>query len=191
MGTEDWDWRTPDRPDWERVLVGLRDCVFLGPEEDVHRRGLVSLNVGWLARGGLLRLHSDGLSFEPNPLERLLGARRRRFSFAELERVERLPARAGEILPGGQAARIRLHLVDGRSADLLPAGATLDDWLAALRDRRAIWRRRERMRQDTAETARRAPRDAEEARPRPLPATRSPRRRPAAWASPRRPPWPR
>jgi hypothetical protein len=137
VGTEDWDWRTPDRPDWERVLVGLRDCVFLGPEEDVHRRGLVSLNVGWLARGGLLRL----------------GARRRRFSFAELERVERLPARAGEILPGGQAARVRLHLVDGRSADLLPAGATLDDWLAALRDRRAIWRRRERMRQDTAEAA--------------------------------------
>lgn len=154
MRYEDWDWDGDDeRPDWERLMVGLRDCAFLGPEPGVRKRGLVSLNVGWLARGGLLRLHEDGLSFTPNPLERLLGARHRRFPFADIAELQRMPLHPGEILPGGQRARIRLYLTDGAHIDLLPAGDALDDWLDAIRDVRALWTRRRAWDRDEAERA--------------------------------------
>jgi hypothetical protein len=78
-GWSDWDWSgDDDRPEWDRMWVGLRDGqAFLGTEEGVRKRGLVSINSGWLARGGLMRVYTDRLEFEPNPLERLLAARRR------------------------------------------------------------------------------------------------------------------
>jgi hypothetical protein len=143
MRVADWDWEgDDDRPAWERLLVGLRDGAFLGAEPGVRKRGLVSVNVGWLARGGLLRLHADRLSFEPNPLERLLGAKPRTIAFDDLAWVERRPPR-GEISAVGQCARMRLHLADGSHIDVLPAGGALDDWLLALRESRAWWRRRD------------------------------------------------
>ncbi len=122
-----------DRPEWDRMWTGLRDAEFLGPEDGVRKRGLVSINTGWLARGGLLRLYADRLEFEPNPLERLLLARRRTLSFADIEAFERRPERPEEVSPIGQTARMRLHMRGGSHIDVIPAGATLDDWLAAIR----------------------------------------------------------
>jgi hypothetical protein len=146
MSIRAWDWSGDDeRPAWERVLVGLRDGAFLGAESGVRRRGLVSLNAGWLARGGLLRLFHDRLEFEPNPLERLLRARRRVIAFAEIERIERRPARPGELLPAGEAPRMRVHLTGGRNLDLLPAG-DLDEWLVEVRESYAWWFRKTRSR---------------------------------------------
>jgi hypothetical protein len=140
MGIADWDWSgDDDRPTWERVLVGLRDGAFLGAESGVRRRGLVSVNVGWLARGGLLRLYHDRLEFEPNPLERLMRARRRVIPFAAIEWIERRPARRGEIDPLGRPPRMRLHLRDGRPIDVLPASDTLDAWLRDLRESYSWW----------------------------------------------------
>jgi hypothetical protein len=140
-----WDWSgDEDRPDWERVWTGLRDGAFLDDEDGVFRRGLVSVNVGWLARGGLLHLEIPGLRFEPNPLERLLRARTRYFAFADIDRVERRPARPGEVLPGGVAPRIRLHLRDARPVDIIPAGDTLDEWLGAIVNQHEVWQRRAR-----------------------------------------------
>ena len=130
-----------DRPDWERMWTGLRDGEFLGPEDGVRRRGLVSVNTGWLARGGLLRLYRDRLVFEPNPLERLMLARRRTIAFAELERVERRPERPGDVSPVGQTARMRLHMSDGSHIDVIPAGDTLDEWLPMI-DQAWSWYRR-------------------------------------------------
>ncbi len=145
MDFGDWDWTgDEDRPDWERLLVGLRDGAFLGPEDGVYRRGLVSVNVGWLARGGLLRLEAPGLRFVPNPLERLLGARTRHFAFADIVKIERCPSTRAEVLPGGLAPRIRLHRSSGRPVDILPAGETLDDWLIAMREQHVVWERRSR-----------------------------------------------
>ncbi len=130
----DWDGTDDDEPaDWNRVWTGLRDGEFLGPEDGVRKRGLVSINSGWLARGGLLRLYADRLEFEPNPLERLLAARRRSFSFAEVERFERRPASPDEVSPVGQTPRMRLHLTGRKPVDVIPAGGTLDSWLAAIR----------------------------------------------------------
>jgi hypothetical protein len=143
VGIDGWDWEGDDgRPSWERMLVGLRDGAFLGPEPGVRKRGLVSVNVGWLARGGLLRLRHDRLDFEPNPLERLLGARRRTLPFEAIEWIERRPAEPGELSPVGERPRLRVHLSDGPPVDLLPAGDTLDDWLLAIRESRTWWRRR-------------------------------------------------
>ena len=59
---DDYD---PDR--WDAIFVEARD----GPrelEEGCHRRTIASLNNGWLARGGLLRLHDDSLTFAPSPM---------------------------------------------------------------------------------------------------------------------------
>ena len=125
-------------------MVGLRDGAFLGPESGVRRRGLVSVNAGWLARGGLLRLHHDRLEFEPNPLERLMRARPRTIPFADIDWIERRPARPQEISPIGEAKRMRLHLRDGTHLDILPAGDTLDDWLVDLRESYTWWFRRAR-----------------------------------------------
>jgi hypothetical protein len=55
-------------PDWARLLVGLRDGAWFGDEEGVRRRGQASLHVKWLARGRLLRLRVDELTFNPTPL---------------------------------------------------------------------------------------------------------------------------
>lgn len=144
MGIDAWDWTgDEERPLWERVLVGLRDAEFLGAEPGVRRRGLASLNAGWLARGGLLRLLHDRLDFEPNPLERLLGARRRTIAFADIERFERRPARPGEVSPAGEAPRIRIHLLAGGHLDVLPAG-DLDAWLIDVRESYGRWFRRAR-----------------------------------------------
>ena len=144
MGMKDWDWndKDADRPDWDRLWVGLRDGAFLGPETGVRKRGLVSINNGWLARGGLLRLYADRLEVEPNPLERLLFARRRVVAFAEIARIERRPELATDLPANGQAPRMRIHRHEGPSIDVLPAGRTLDDWLAAIRESMIFWTRR-------------------------------------------------
>ena len=111
MGRWTGDDRTgdDDRPEWERMWTGLRDGEFLGPEDGVRKRGLVSINRGWLARGGLMRLYADRLEFEPNPLERLMLARRWSLPFRDIERLERRPERPDEVSPIGQIPRIRLH----------------------------------------------------------------------------------
>ena len=130
-----------ERPDWERMWTGLRDGEFLGPEDGVRRRGLVSVNTGWLARGGLLRLYRDRLEFEPNPLAPPMLARRRPIAFAPPERVERRPERPGDVSPVGQTARMRLHMSDGSHIDVIPAGDTLDEWLPMI-DQAWSWYRR-------------------------------------------------
>jgi hypothetical protein len=141
---KDWDWneKDADRPDWDRLWVGLRDGAFLGPEAGVRRRGLVSVNTGWLARGGLLRLYHDRLEFEPNPMERLLFARRRMVAFAEIARLERRPASAEDLPTDGQAPRMRIHRHEAPHIDVLPAGRTLDEWLEAIRESMVWWSRR-------------------------------------------------
>jgi hypothetical protein len=145
MGIEAWDWSgDDDRTPWERLVIGLRDGGWLGAEPGVRRRGLVSVNVGWLARGGLLRLFHDRLEFEPNPLERLLYARRRVIAFDDVERFERRPASRDEISPVGEAPRMRVHLRDGGHIDLLPAGGTLDAWLIDVRESYGWWFRKAR-----------------------------------------------
>lgn len=134
-GWSDWDWSgDDDRPEWDRIWVGLRDGAFLGPEGGVRKRGLVSIHSGWLARGGLLRLYTDRLEFEPNPLERLLAARKRSISFADIERIERRPARTDDVSPIGETKRMRLHMSGGGHLDVIPAGDTLDDWLTAIKE---------------------------------------------------------
>jgi len=158
-GWSDWDWSgDDDRPEWDRVWVGLRDGAFLGPEGGVRKRGLVSVNSGWLARGGLLRLYADRLVFEPNPLERLLAARTRTLSFAEIERIERRPAGAEDISVTGETKRMRLHLSGGASLDVIPIGDTLDEWLVAIGEAWG-WYRRAHMPgpEEGAEGARPAP----------------------------------
>lgn len=133
---DDYD---PDR--WDAPLIRFRD----GPRElepGVHRRTLASRNDGWLARGGLLRLHDDGLAFTPAPLERMLLARALRIGFAELVRVERHPERAEMVLPGGRAPRMRL-VTALRAFDFV-FHAGLDDWIESVEDRRRIWEVRQR-----------------------------------------------
>ena len=145
MGMKDWDWDDKDseRADWDRLFVGLRDGAFLGSEPGVRKRGLVSINTGWLARGGLLRLYFDRLEFEPNPLERLLLARARVIAFADLDRIERRPESAEQISVGGEAPRMRLHRHEGGHIDVLPAGRTLDEWLVAIKESWMWWSRRD------------------------------------------------
>jgi len=142
-GWSDWDWSGDEgRPDWDRIWVGLRDGqAFLGTEDGVRKRGLVSINSGWLARGGLMRVYADRLEFEPNPLERLLAARRRTLPYAEIERVERRPARPQDISPAGEAKRMRLHMRGGATIDVVPPGETLDDWMLAVLEPWTWWRR--------------------------------------------------
>jgi len=129
----------PDR--WDAQFIIARD----GPRElepGVHRRTLASLNNGWLARGGHLRLHDDHLSFTPSPLERLLLARRIRIDFTDIVEVERHPRHRHEMLPGGRAPRMRLNAADKRYEFLFTTG--LDDWIAAVEERMEIWERRRR-----------------------------------------------
>lgn len=129
----------PDR--WDAQFIIARD----GPrelEEGVYRRTLASLNNGWLARGGHLRLHDDHLSFTPSPLERLLFARSVRIEFRNIVEVERHPRKREEMLPGGRAPRMHLKSVDKSYDFLFPTG--LDDWIAAVEERMQIWERRQR-----------------------------------------------
>ena len=143
VGLRDWDWSGDgERPDWQRLLVGLRDGAYLGVERGVRKRGMVSVHVGWMARGGLLRLRDDCLEFTPSPLDRLLGARQRSMPFSDIDSVERLPARQGDFLPGGLRPRLRFHLVDGTRIDIVPPGSELDVWLEAVRTQRILWGRR-------------------------------------------------
>ena len=112
---DDYD---PDR--WDAIFVEARD----GPrelEEGCHRRTIASLNNGWLARGGLLRLHDDSLTFAPSPMERLLLAKN---------------------LPGGKAPRMRL-LTEARSYDFV-FHSGLDDWIDSVKERLNIWENRRR-----------------------------------------------
>lgn len=129
----------PDR--WDAPFIIARD----GPrelEEGCYRRTLASLNNGWLARGGLLMLFADGLRFVPSPMERLLLARTLWVDFAQITTVERLPLRAGDVLPGGVAPRMRVR-TESRSYDFVfPTG--LDDWMASVKERRDIWDNRQR-----------------------------------------------
>lgn len=141
-GWSDWDWSgDDDRPEWDRIWVGLRDGAFLGPEDGVRKRGLVSVNAGWLARGGLLRLYADRLEFEPNPLEKLMAARRRTLRFGDIERIERRPPRPEDVSPVGEAKRMRLHMGAAGTLDIIPAGDTLDDWMVAVGEARTWYRR--------------------------------------------------
>jgi hypothetical protein len=137
--SDDYD---PDRWDarWIEARDGPRDL-----EEGVYRRTLASLNNGWLARGGLLRLHDDHLSFTPSPLERLLLARPVRIDFADITAVERHPTRVGDVLPGGRAPRMRLR-AGTRAYDFVFLGG-LDDWIASVKERRQIWEIRQRFAQ--------------------------------------------
>jgi len=130
----------PDR--WDARFIIARD----GPrelEDGVYRRTLASLNSGWLARGGLLRLHDDHLSFLPTPIERLLLAKSHRIDFAAIESVVREPARAGDILPGGKAARMRITTRERSFEFVFTIG--LDDWLEAVGERRRVWENRTRI----------------------------------------------
>ncbi|MEW6582433.1 MAG: hypothetical protein AB1416_06710 [Actinomycetota bacterium] len=130
----------PDR--WDAAFIIARD----GPREleaGVYRRTLASLNNGWLARGGHLRLHDDRLSFTPTPMERLLLARSVTIRFADIDAVERHPRRRQDVLPGGRAPRLRLSAREGRSFEFVFTTG-LDDWIAALEERMQIWERRRR-----------------------------------------------
>jgi hypothetical protein len=133
---DDYD---PDR--WDAVFIEARD----GPrelEEGCHRRTLASLNNGWLARGGLLRLHDDHLSFTPSPMERLLLAKRLTISFTDITAVERHPAEVDAALPGGKAPRMRL-LTTSRSYDFV-FHRGLDDWIDSVKERLDVWENRQR-----------------------------------------------
>lgn len=133
---DDYD---PDR--WDAIFVEARD----GPrelEEGCHRRTLASLNNGWLARGGMLRLHEDCLSFTPTPLERLLLAKRLSIDFADITAVERHPAHVGEMLPGGKAPRMRLITTQRNYDFVFHRG--LDDWIDSVKERLNVWEIRQR-----------------------------------------------
>ena len=135
-GDDDFD---PDR--WDARFIIARD----GPrelEDGVHRRTMASLNNGWLARGGMLRLHDDHLSFTPSPLERLLLARTVRLDFERIIRVERHPSRAGQMPRDGSAPRMRL-ITESKPFDFLFVSG-LDDWISAVEDRLRIWEIRRR-----------------------------------------------
>ncbi len=130
----------PDR--WDARFIVARD----GPrelEEGVYRRTLTSLNSGWLARGGLLRLHDDHLSFTPTPIERLLLAKTHRVEFASIRSVVREPERVEDVLPGGKAPRMRIT-TDERSFEFVFLNG-LDDWIEAVGERRRIWETRTRV----------------------------------------------
>lgn len=130
----------PDR--WDAAFIVARD----GPrdlEPGVYRRTLASLNSGWLARGGLLRLHDDHLSFVPTPIERLLFAKPHRITFASIDVIRREPERIGEFLPGGKAPRMKVETRERSFEFVFPGG--LDDWIDAVRERRRIWETRTRM----------------------------------------------
>jgi len=130
----------PDR--WDAQFIIARD----GPrqlEEGVHRRTLASLNNGWLARGGHLRLHDDHFSFTPSPLERLLFAKSMHVPFDQITALERHPAERDAMLPGGVAARMRVYSEERRYDFVFPPGL-LDDWIEAARERMTIWERRQR-----------------------------------------------
>jgi hypothetical protein len=130
----------PDR--WDAKFIEARDGGR-ELEDGVHRRTLTSLNNGWLARGGHLRLHDDHLSFRPSPLERLLMAKPVRVDFGDVTGVERHPSRPEEILPGGQMPRMRV-ITEARRFDFV-FHAGLDDWIEAVDERMAIWARRREM----------------------------------------------
>ena len=130
----------PDR--WDAKFIELRD----GPrqlQDGEYRRTLASLNSGWMAHGGLLRLHDDGLSFSPSPIERLLFARAHRIDFTSIRSIEREPRRPEELLPGGKAPRMRIT-TEVRSFEFVFHNG-LDDWLDAIAERRRIWENRNRM----------------------------------------------
>lgn len=129
----------PDR--WDAQLVIARDGSR-ELEPGTYRRTIASLNNGWLARGGHLALHDDGLSFTPTPLERLLFARRITIPFREITGIERHPTRPQDALPGGKAPRMRL-LCGQQSFDFVFFNG-LDDWIESLKDRVEIWERRAR-----------------------------------------------
>ncbi len=134
------DGYNPDR--WDAAYIVARD----GPrdlEDGVYRRTLASLNSGWLARGGMLRLHGDHLSFAPTPIERLLFAKSHTIAFADIQAVVREPEKPGEVLPGGKAPRMRIVSDDRSFEFVFPHG--LDDWIEALEDRRRTWGNRARM----------------------------------------------
>jgi hypothetical protein len=130
-----------DEDRWDAVFIIARD----GPrtlEDGVYRRTLASLNNGWLARGGHLRLHDDHLTFTPSPIDRMLFAKKVRIDFTDIADVERHPKRRDEMLPGGQAPRMRL-ICSARRHDFVFTNG-LDDWIAAVEERMQIWERRER-----------------------------------------------
>ena len=134
------DGYNPDR--WDAKFIELRD----GPRElqpGEYRRTLASLNSGWLARGGLLRLHDDRLSFTPTPIERMLFCKSHQIDFTAITAIEREPRRPEDVLPGGKAPRMRITTSERSFEFVFHHG--LDDWLDALAERRRIWENRTRM----------------------------------------------
>src|SRR5262245_16640339 len=131
-----------DADRWDAVFIRMRDGGR-ELEDGVYRRTIASLNNGWLARGGHLRLHDDRLSFAPTPIERLLLARHVSVAFHDIERVERHPERVEDVLPGGKAPRMRI-MTAAQSYDFVFHHG-LDDWIDAVEERREIWARRTRM----------------------------------------------
>jgi hypothetical protein len=129
----------PDR--WDARFIIARDGSR-ELEPGVYRRTLASLNNGWLARGGHLRLHDDRLTFTPTPMERLLFARAIAIEFTDITEIERKPAKPEQVLPGGMSPRMRLHCGERSFDFLFPSG--LDDWIESLRDRLEVWERRSR-----------------------------------------------
>jgi hypothetical protein len=75
-------------------------------------------------------------------MERLLLARRRVVAFAEIARIERRPESPDDLPANGQSPRMRIHRHEDDSIDVLPAGRTLDEWLAAIRESMIYWSRR-------------------------------------------------
>ena len=129
----------PDR--WDARFIIARDGAR-ELEDGVYRRTLASLNNGWLARGGHLRLHDDCLTFAPSPIERLLLARPARIAFDDIAGVERHPRSPEEVLPGGKSARMRI-LTRDRNYDFVFVSG-LDDWIDAVKERMRIWDNRRR-----------------------------------------------
>jgi hypothetical protein len=129
----------PDR--WDARFIIARDGAR-ELEDGVYRRTLASLNNGWLARGGHLRLHDDCLTFTPSPMERLLCARPVRIAFDDVACVERRPRSPQEVLPGGRSARMTI-VTRRRNYDFVFVSG-LDDWIDAVEERMRIWVNRQR-----------------------------------------------
>ena len=62
--------------------------------------------------------------------------------FGDITAVERHPTRRDDVLPGGQAPRMRL-LTPSRSYDFVFTSG-LDDWIDSVKERMHVWENRRR-----------------------------------------------
>jgi hypothetical protein len=63
-------------------------------------------------------------------------------AFGDIERIERRPALASDVVANGQVPRMRVHLREAGHLDVLPASTTLDGWILAIRESMTWWSRR-------------------------------------------------